>query len=77
STIGMLIPKFLLVILAWVVIMVLIGNSLSQIGNILKEKSARESKISTDDNSAPRENISDADAQNPEENEANIKVQTQ
>ena len=36
STIGLLMPKFILVALAWVVIFVLIGNSLSQIGQILK-----------------------------------------
>ena len=38
TIVGVLIPKFLLVALAWMVIFVLIGNSLSQIGQILKAR---------------------------------------
>ena len=40
SMVGVILPKLILVVLAWVVIFVLIGNSLSQIGHILQSKEA-------------------------------------
>ena len=45
STVGVLTPKLLLVAFAWLVIFVLIGNSLSQIGQLLQSK---ESAINVD-----------------------------
>ncbi len=42
SIVGVLMPKFILVALAWVVIFVLIGNSLSQIGQILQARENEE-----------------------------------